>query len=412
MPLRLARRAALLALITLLFACRSRETDEPADEPTATTTTTTTPTDAAPLEPAVEPLGEPQPPVRLELAGTLDVDGHVHTLAVDRAGNVLAATRQGRAAAWMIPPTVDDFGAALPSRELETWASSATALADGLFALVIPDLGRVELVRTPAVELTQDITVRGAPADAALAHGRLWLAVRQTPDGKGLLAIDPANGALELELVTGDTPVALAVAPALDPLPARLLAVSLLPDQQGELLAVPPDAAVGRVTFPGLPLHLVPPTAHDPRAWIMRHDEATLLPIETAPDATLRAGTALPLPFVPRNVLRAGADAAFFIAHGDGRIARVPLTDPDTPVEARLAKGATELAVWGDHLLALEPAPPALVVLDARTLEEQARLALADRPGRMALDAERSRVIVSLPQRQQLAVVTLHRAAP
>src|SRR5690606_12144229 len=118
-------------------------------------------------------------------------------------------------------------------------------------------------------------------------------------------------------------------------------------------------------------------------------------------------GVALSLPFVPRNVVRAGADAAFLVAHGDGRIARVPLASEGEPAQTQLGKGATELAVWGEHLLVLDPAASALVVLDARTLDEEARLVLSDRPGRMALDTERSRLVISLPQRQELAVVTL-----
>jgi len=390
---------------TTAGACRDREPPAPAPEDTAPAPTPAPPDRAPPATPFAE-------------IARYDCPGLVFTLAYDGAHAVVAATRGGPAMLCGLDATAT--GDALPARLelLDDFAGAVTSLGDALFAALQVEAQRLLLLHLDLTQRPQrfvellSLPVEGTPAAAAFAAGRLWLLVRGTTDGRGLMAIDPVSGEVRARLSTGPSPVALTVTGQAPHQALRVVTIDTEhpEEEQGQILRLAATASsddeVQRSAIRGWPVALQPGDLQSPTPsqWLLRHTAKELL--EITPSGV--PGATLTLPALPMRVLQPTATTLYALSpEGQLSLARFDGQRWAVAHSAEVGVGSVELAWVAPYLLLLDGKGRKLSLRHPETLAEIATHPLDGAPGRLLYAPKLHRAFVTLPDRQQIVAVML-----
>lgn len=336
----------------------------------------------------------------------VDTPGVPFAIASDGQGHHLITSAKGREAAYLLGPE-HAAGESLEAVGFTGPPGSPIALGPGRFALVLPERKNlVTLTYTAQAPVGERLSI-GARAEldvvpAGLAPGErsVWMTARYAPEDEGLLEVMPETGAVRHRYTTGPVPIDLFR------LGAHLVVTAQAePPRENQLLVLDlkaPDAPPRVVDVPGGMPTWVVPHPQPGWAWVARRGETTLLRLD------LERGVMIPgdvgLGLLPQRLTTQGStlwaldargEVARFVVSDEGQMARM--------ARVKVAPGATEMALAESGLFVLER--ERLVWLDRESLEQKAELALPIRSGRMAHDAERKRLIITLPGLQEVAVV-------
>jgi len=388
-------------LLTLTAGCRQNTDVEPTPQDVAKVSPEASkPVDAEPIK---------RPPPALTPLARVDADGTLFGIAIDELGNVMVTTLRGRKAVYVVTPEQDLHKTPI-ALEVEGFASFPFAVGRGLFAIPLPTAKTVEFVRIdvstaePTLQRVGSIKTAGVPAQVLEAFGLLWFSQRHDLDGGiGLLAVEPATGKIVVSLPTeGEVPVEMTRL-LVDKQEKLFLTTRNDGGGAGHVMTVTgADAAPTSVAVTdGVPMRVFSIDGEETaRPLLLRYETPTVLDLQTLE-------TAFRLPFAP-HLMATNGGGVFAVSNPAGELARV----------ARGSDGgeATLHRMTEPGVVAIEFVDSLLFVLNSKThtlslrskadLEENAVVTFEGEPGRMVVDRARQRVYLTLPELQQIAVLS------
>ena len=338
--------------------------------------------------------------------GRHSLDGYLFDLSLDEGGNVLITTRRGRAAAYLLGPETapDELPFAV---DLPAFAAHSKALGGGLYGLSLTNRGEILVMQVQNGEQGPELRelwrweVDGQPAAMTEAFGLLWVLVRNSESNRDVVAFDVNRGEFKVGYDVGDIPTSLLRVYHGD---KELLLVSALNAtlEDGELVAIstPGEAQEGleRVSLSGQPLELV---TYRGVPSLLRRDQRELLSVELEP---LAIGSPQSMAESANGVIEDGKGGIFAISSAGG-VHHLDAAGESQRVATQA--GLSQILRYGGQLITLNMRSQKVQLRGAASLEVEGERSLDGVPGRMVVDAKRHRLYLSLPEREELLILSL-----